>query len=60
MLASELIKELEQQISSGGDREVVWYNLMEAMFENITHVVSYATYCPDDSIVITDGDYSRD
>jgi hypothetical protein len=60
MLASELIKELERQIISGGDREVVWYNLMESIFENTTHVVSYASYCPNDSIVITDGDYSRD
>lgn len=60
MLASELIKELEQQIEQNGDREVVWYNYVESYIETITTVVSNVTYCSDDYIVITDGDYSRD
>ena len=56
MKASELIKELEKQINSVGDREVVWYNEMESIF----HFPSNINYYSDDYIVICDGDYSYD
>lgn len=59
MKASELIKELEK-IDDVGDREVVWYNEMESMIENVNHISSSLKYYPDDVIVISDGDYSYD
>ena len=60
MKASELIKELEKKIDDVGDREVVWYNEMESMIENVNHISSSLKYYPDDVIVISDGDYSYD
>lgn len=60
MKASELIKELEKQINRGGDREVCWFNYVESYTETITHIGSNETYCADDCIIITDGEYSRD
>ena len=60
MKASELIKELEKKIDDVGDREVVWYNEMESMIENVNHISSSLKYYQDDVIVISDGDYSYD
>jgi hypothetical protein len=60
MKASELIKELQKQINSVGDREVVWYNYMEGMLENVVHISTNLKYHPDNYIIISDGDYSYD
>ena len=60
MKASELIKELEKKIDDVGDREVVWYNEMESMIENVNHISSSLKYYADAVIVISDGDYSYD
>ena len=60
MKASELIKELQKQIDDVGDREVVWYNYMESMIENVNHISSSLKYYQDDVIVISDWDYSYD